>query len=199
MKIGGAPVQDAHGAHRNNAPLSDRNSVFPLAPYPLRAPSPDTLLIPSSFLLSPSPPPRPPLSYRPRSVIVTALLGTTAVFACFSAAALLTQRRSYLYLGGLLSSAVSLFMTMRFATWIFGGRALLFEAELYLGLLMFCGYVLFDTQVIVEKAANGVKDHVKDALSLFVDAIAIFVRVVVVLLRNAEKREAEQRNKRRRN
>lgn len=36
----------------------------------------------------------------PRSVLVTALAGTCLVFGCFSAAALMAKRRSYLFLGG---------------------------------------------------------------------------------------------------
>jgi hypothetical protein len=68
------------------------------------------------------------------------------VFACFSAAALLSPRRHYLYLGGLLSSVLSFFLLARLGTWVFGGAALLFQAELYLGLAVFAGYVVFDTQ-----------------------------------------------------
>lgn len=40
-------------------------------------------------------------------------------------------------------------------------------------------------------------DHVKHALDLFVDFIAILVRVLVILLRNQEKRESDERRKRR--
>lgn len=137
--------------------------------------------------------------------LLTALLGTCLVFACFSGAALLSRRRSYLFLGGLLSSVLSTLALMRVATWFLGGGALLFEAELYLGLLVFCGYVLFDTQMIVERAeAQGsAADPVRHALDLFVDFAAIFARVLVVLLRNAERREGEgtqrgERSKRRR-
>lgn len=54
------------------------------------------------------------------STLVTALLATTTVFVCFAGAALLAKRRSYLYLGGILSSA----MTGKFITFFPTGRLL---------------------------------------------------------------------------
>lgn len=129
------------------------------------------------------------------AVLVAALLGTMVVFACFSAAALLTPRRSHLYLGGYLSSALTLLLCMRLGSWMFGGRSLVYEGELYIGLLVFAAYVLFDTQVIVEKAHQGDKDHIKHALDLFVDLVAMFARVLIIMLRNAERREKEKKRK----
>jgi len=41
------------------------------------------------------------------SILITAFLATTTIFACFTLSALLAKRRSYLYLGGILSSALS--------------------------------------------------------------------------------------------
>lgn len=41
------------------------------------------------------------------SILVTSLLATTTVFVCFGGSALLSKRRSYLYLGGVLSSVIS--------------------------------------------------------------------------------------------
>lgn len=35
-----------------------------------------------------------------------------------------------------------------------------FQAHMYLGLLIMCGFILFDTQLIIEKAENGDKDYV---------------------------------------
>lgn len=55
---------------------------------------------------------------------------------------------SWLYLGGALSSAMSVLLLMRLGSYFLGGRAFVFQAELYVGLLVFIGYVLFDTQVL---------------------------------------------------
>lgn len=41
------------------------------------------------------------------SIIVTALLGTTIVFVCFSIAAMLAERGSWLFLGGTLMTLLS--------------------------------------------------------------------------------------------
>jgi len=83
------------------------------------------------------------------SIVVTALLGTTAVFTCFSLAAILAKRRSYLYIGGFLSSAISLLALFSFIN-IFVHSVQIFNAHLYGGLLIFTGFVIFDTQMIIE-------------------------------------------------
>jgi FtsH-binding integral membrane protein len=131
------------------------------------------------------------------SIVLTAALSTTAVFTCFTFSALFTRRRSYLFLGSWLSSAVLGMMAIRLGGWLFGLGRFGFEVELYLGLLVFSGYVLFDTQLIVERASAGDMDHVKHALDLFVDAVAILVRVMVILIKNQEKKERDERRKRR--
>ena len=58
---------------------------------------------------------------------------------------------------------------------------------------------LYCVQVIVEKAENGDTDHIKHALDLFVDFAAIFVRILVIMLQNAEKREERRDSRKRRN
>ena len=58
---------------------------------------------------------------------------------------------SWLFLGGILSSAISALMVLRLGSWLFGGRGgFLPVAELYGGLIIFMGYVLFDTQVVAD-------------------------------------------------
>ncbi|OAY60119.1 bax inhibitor 1 [Manihot esculenta] len=130
------------------------------------------------------------------SVLITAFVGTSVAFGCFSAAAMLARRREYLYLGGLLSSGLSILLWLQFASSIFGGFAAIFKFELYFGLLVFVGYVVVDTQDIIEKAHLGDLDYVKHALSLFTDFVAVFVRILIVMLKNSAERE-ERKKKRR--
>ena len=55
--------------------------------------------------------------------------------------------------------------------------------QLYGGLLVFVGYILFDTQMIVEQASQGNMDYIRHALDLFVDFVAILIRLLVILVR----------------
>ncbi|KAI3453456.1 hypothetical protein Pfo_010119 [Paulownia fortunei] len=131
------------------------------------------------------------------SILVSAFVGCAMAFGCFSAAATLARRREYLYLGGLLSSGLSILFWLHFASSIFGGSMALFKFELYFGLLVFVGYIVVDTQDIIEKAHFGDLDYVKHALTLFTDFVAVFVRILIIMLKNAS--EKEEKKKKRRN
>ena len=124
------------------------------------------------------------ITYIDRSIPLTALLGTTAVFACFAAFALLSRRRSMLYLGGVLSSGLTILVLLGFlrSFFSFGVSSL----ELYGGLALFVGYVVFDTQLVVEKADAGSTDFVWHATTLYLDFINIAIRIAIVLARNKE-------------
>lgn len=130
------------------------------------------------------------------SLIFSAFVATSLAFGCFSAAALVARRREYLYLGGLLSSGLSILMWLHFASSLFGGSVALFNFEVYFGLLVFVGYVIVDTQEIIEMAHFGDLDYVKHALTLFTDLAAIFVRILIIMLKNSSERN-ERKKKRR--
>jgi hypothetical protein len=89
------------------------------------------------------------------SLILTTFVATSLAFACFSAAALVARRREYLYLGGLLSSGLSILMWLHFASSVFGGSTALFKFEVsdYLSfLLMYATNLVkldYDTYIIL--------------------------------------------------
>ncbi|XP_041977887.1 bax inhibitor 1 [Aricia agestis] len=127
------------------------------------------------------------------SIIVTAILGTTLVFVCFSIAAMLAERGSWLFLGGTL---MTLFTSMSLMTLvnIFMQSHFLYQAHLYLGLMLMCGFVLFDTQLIIEKRRMGSKDFVQHALELFIDFIGIFRRLLIILTQKEEQNRRRRRD-----
>ncbi|KRT82619.1 hypothetical protein AMK59_4096, partial [Oryctes borbonicus] len=126
------------------------------------------------------------------SIIVTALIGTTLVFVSFSICAMFAERGRWLYLGGTLMTLLNTIFILSLAN-IFFGSTLLFQLHLYLGLITMCGFVLYDTQLIIEKRRMGSKDFVAHSLDLFIDFIGLFRRILIILT----QKEEESRRKRR--
>lgn len=127
--------------------------------------------------------------------ILFAALGSTAlIFASFSLAVLYSPQRQTFYAAGLLSSCMSMLFWLSMLNMFFRTEAL-FSVELYLGLISFSLFVIYDTQVMIAKAEAGSKLVLKHSLDLYIDVIALFVRIVMVLLRKekAKKREKERR------
>lgn len=119
-------------------------------------------------------------------IIVTAFFASTLIFVCFSLSALWSQRRSYLYLGGILGSCLSMLLLSSLANIFFRSFAL-FQFNLYIGTLMFCAFILYDTQLIVEKHINGDDDYIWHSVDLFLDFIALFRRLIIILGLNEKK------------
>lgn len=114
------------------------------------------------------------------SIIVTALVGTTAIFVSFSISALLAERGQWLYLGGMLLSLLNIMVLFSFAN-LFLRWTFFYQAQLYGGLFLMCGFVLYDTQSIIEKFHMGSKDFILHSLDLFMDFIGIFRHLLVIL------------------
>jgi len=127
------------------------------------------------------------------SLIVTAVALTAIVFAGFTAAALFSSPGSYLHLGGVCMTAL-FYLSIGSLVNIFFRSSVFFTFELYIGLAIFCGFIIYDTQVIVEKQKRGDSDFVVHALDLFIDAMGVFRRILVLLI----QREDEGNRRRRR-
>eukprot|EP01098_Paradermamoeba_levis_P000897 TRINITY_DN1102_c0_g1_i1.p1 TRINITY_DN1102_c0_g1~~TRINITY_DN1102_c0_g1_i1.p1 ORF type:complete len:237 (-),score=72.10 TRINITY_DN1102_c0_g1_i1:92-802(-) len=122
-------------------------------------------------------------------LVSAAFFGTVCVFICFSLSAIFSSRqRTHLLVGGMLASALTLTMFVGLLN-IFLQSAGLNSFLLYTGLLTFCGFVLYDTQLIIEKKKKGSNDFVQHALELFLDFIQIFVRLLIILSKDKKKKD----------
>ncbi|KAK2874527.1 hypothetical protein QQF64_003190 [Cirrhinus molitorella] len=126
------------------------------------------------------------------SIILTAFLGTSVIFACFTLSALYAQRRSYLFLGGTLMSGLTVLLLVSILNMFFAS-AIVFKAHVYLGLAIMCGFVLFDTQLIIEKAEMGDKDYIWHCVDLFLDFVTIFRKLVIILSMNEKEKKKEKK------
>jgi len=126
-------------------------------------------------------------------IIVTALAGTTMVFVSLSIASLFARRGQYLFLGGTLMTVLSTMLLFSFSNLLFRSK-FINDVNLYLGLVVMCGFVLYDTQAIMEKCRMGQKDPIQHSLDLFYDVVNIFRKLVVILM---QKETRQERNKRR--
>uniref|UniRef100_A0A8D0XGU4 Transmembrane BAX inhibitor motif containing 6 n=1 Tax=Sus scrofa TaxID=9823 RepID=A0A8D0XGU4_PIG len=91
-----------------------------------------------------------------------------------------------LSLTGILMSAMSLMVLSSLGN-LFFGSIWLFQANLYVGLVVMCGFVLFDTQLIIEKAENGDKDYIWHCVDLFLDFVTLFRKLMMILAMNEKQ------------
>lgn len=126
------------------------------------------------------------------SLITTAFMATSLIFICFSLSALLSNDRKFLALGGILFSGLSWLIMFGLLN-IFFQSQLLFQLRLYLGLAVMCGFVLYDTQLIVEKRRRGDDDYIMHCMLIFIDFINIF-RLILVLLTDKEMKKEKRRS-----
>lgn len=126
------------------------------------------------------------------SIVSTAFFASCLIFVCFSLCALWAEDRSYLYMGGTLMSAMSLLAVFGLMN-IFFQSQLIYQIHLYGGLVLFCAFILYDTQLIIEKQRNGDNDFIWHSVDLFLDFINIFRRLMVILS-NKESSKKKRKN-----
>jgi len=125
------------------------------------------------------------------ALIVTAFATTCSIFVCFTLSALLARRRTYLYLGGILSSVC---MAMMIGM-LFGVKSVgMMKFYLYLGVAVSVAFILYDTQVIIEKHMNGDDDFIKHSVDLFIDFIHLFRQLLLILAINDNEKKRKRRS-----
>jgi|ERR1711868_14292 len=127
-----------------------------------------------------------------QNIVPTACILTASIFLCFSLVSLMAKERSLLYLGGMLSSALSAMFWISISNMFFGSSGLS-SLTLYGGVFIMSGYVCYDTQMIVARFEMGDRDFIYHSLDLFVDFISILRKLIIILT----KKENDNRKRRR--
>lgn len=61
------------------------------------------------------------------------------------------------------------------------------QAQLYIGLIVMAAFVLFDTQMIMERCRAGSTDCIRHSLDLFFDLVSMFRRLLIILTQKVSK------------
>jgi FtsH-binding integral membrane protein len=128
------------------------------------------------------------------SIVPTALFATSIIFLCFTISTMFADQRQYLYLGGTLMSLLSSLLILSLVN-LFIRSSFLYDVYLYVGLAVMCGFICYDTALIIEKRRMGDEDYIGHALMLFIDFIDVFRHLVILLSRRESERS--DRKKRR--
>lgn len=133
------------------------------------------------------------------AILMKAGLYTVAMMGSICWVGATAKQEKYLYLGGPLLAGVAVVAVSGFAPLILpatAARTLMWTERIWLygGLAVFGGFTLYDTQKILQHARysqRGLmqKDVVNESISLELDFINIFIRLVQILgMRNQSKR-----------
>nr|PIM03556.1 putative Bax inhibitor-1 [Toxoplasma gondii COUG] len=123
-------------------------------------------------------------------IIPTAFLVSMGIFASLSAAAIVAKDRKFIFLGSILGTGLTLFTYVSLFSVVWRTK-LADDVLLWGGLLLYIGFVLFDTQVTLEMARRGSSDYLVQAIQFYVDLVGIFIRVVQILA-DKERRKRQR-------
>ncbi|XP_012282427.1 probable Bax inhibitor 1 [Orussus abietinus] len=125
------------------------------------------------------------------SIVMTAVLGTAVIFVSFSLSALFAKRGQWLYLGGALMGTLNFLLLLSILNFFFRS-SLIYQAHLYLGFFLMCGFIIYDTQLIVEKHAMGSTDFILHSLDLFADFVGVFRHLLVILTQKTQQNNRKE-------
>jgi FtsH-binding integral membrane protein len=125
-------------------------------------------------------------------ILFKAAVATGMMVGSLSLVAANSPSNEFLHLGGPLAIGLGVVVAASFGQMFFPASALLHNVALYGGLGLFGAYVLYDTSrvlTIAERTPQGQFDPVNAGMSLYMDIINIFVRLVQVFAgSNSKKR-----------
>lgn len=126
------------------------------------------------------------------SIIIVASLGTFMIFPIFTFMSKFLKDEDTVALGGFLFSSLTILIIAGFVLMFFEESDLSEIAYTLMGILIFCGFIAYDTKIMYQKIGESAEpNHYQHAIELFLDIINILVkliRLLIVLSRGDKKR-----------
>lgn len=136
----------------------------------------------------------PLVSLVPSSALVAAGGITTGIFGVLSMVALVAPSTTFIGLGGPLSIGCLLLSAAGISQLFLKGSSLraMQSMELYVGLGLISGFLLYDTQRVIAKAEQEESDEkldpMRESIGVFLDTLDIFMRVLLIDQNNKKRR-----------
>jgi FtsH-binding integral membrane protein len=113
------------------------------------------------------------------SIVLQAAILTLVVFISLTAFTM-QSKFDFSFLGGALYSGLMILITWSFMGFLFGfPQGALFSLG---GALLFCGFILYDTHMILERL--GPDDYIVASIELYLDIINLFIYILDLLSRD---------------
>eukprot|EP00922_Rhytidocystis_sp_ex-Travisia-forbesii_P041172 GHVS01061448.1.p1 GENE.GHVS01061448.1~~GHVS01061448.1.p1 ORF type:complete len:251 (+),score=37.95 GHVS01061448.1:91-843(+) len=128
------------------------------------------------------------------AIPLQALFGSMAIFCCLSITAMVAKQRSFLFLGSILSAAMGYFLLVSLFN-IFVRSQIVHSVLLYASLVAYMGFIIYDTQVAIEDFTRGNRDYVMQAVYLYGDLVAVFIRIMIILMEKSDRDDQRRKNK----
>lgn len=132
-----------------------------------------------------------PICFVGGPILTRAAVYSAGVIGGLSTVAVCAPSDKFLYMGGPLAIGLGVVFASSLAgMWLPPTTALgagLASMSLYGGLLLFSGFLLYDTQRIIRRAESHPNysmqpyDPINGAISIYLDAVNIFIRMVMIL------------------
>ncbi|KAJ1613094.1 Bax inhibitor-1 [Cryptosporidium canis] len=127
-------------------------------------------------------------------IIPTALATTCIIFVSLSFAVLFTKKRLSLYTTSFIFTTIAYLGLVSFFN-IFTRSKFVDSLLSYAFVMVYSFYIYYDTQKTLEAVAYGEKDFLLHSIQLYLDAVNLFTRIVVVLIKKHQEEEEKNRKR----
>ena len=122
------------------------------------------------------------------AVLFDALLCTGATMGGLGAVAWNAPSEQFMKMGGVLACGLGGLLGASLLSIFYPGSPALWNIQMYGGIALFSLFVLYDTQMIMNRAKTQNKyDPVRNALTIYLDAVNLFVRFAAIMGGNKKK------------